>query len=56
MLFEVTKDGRGMMSTASVKCIPSRMQLQEMQRAGFKFRLNGKAATIPEIIKVIADK
>ncbi len=56
MLFEVIKDGRGQMSTSSVKCVPSRAQLLEMQRAGFKFRLNGKAATIPEIIKVITDK
>jgi hypothetical protein len=56
MLFQVLKDGRGQMSTTSVKCIPSKAQLQEMQRAGFKFKLDGKAATISDIIKVIADK
>jgi hypothetical protein len=55
MLFQVLKNGRGLMVTSSIKCIPSRAQLQEMQRAGYTFKLNGKAATIPQIFKVIAD-
>lgn len=54
MLFQVLRDGRGLMSTSSIKCIPKRAQLLEMQRAGYKFKLNGKAATVSEIIKVIA--
>lgn len=56
MLFKVMKDGRGLMATSSIKCIPSRALLQQMQRAGYTFRLDGKAATIPQIFKVIADK
>lgn len=56
MLFQVFKNGRGLMSTTSVKCIPSKAQLQDMQRAGYKFKLDGKAATISDILKVNADK
>lgn len=55
MLFQILKDGRGMMSTTSAKCVPSRALLLEMQRAGFSFRLDGKAATVQKVIKVITD-
>lgn len=55
MLFEVSRGGQGLMHTESVKCIPDRAQLLDMQREGYKFRLDGKAVNAAQICAVIAE-
>lgn len=53
MKFQVCRDNIGMMSTEHINCIPSRTELIEMQRAGYKFRIDGKAATVPQICGIV---
>ncbi len=55
MLFSVLRGELGLMHTESVKCIPDRAQLLDMQREGYKFKLDGKAASVAQICAVIAE-
>lgn len=51
MKFEVYKGSITYMSTEYPSCIPYN-NLRSMQGSGYKFRLNGKAATVSEILKI----
>ena len=52
MLFEIfAKGGEGRMETTSVSCIPFD-QLDSMSKAGFKFKLDKKRASVTEIKKL----
>ncbi len=52
MKFEVLKDGHGKMQTSSPSCIYDRAVLLSMQNAGYKFKLDGKSASVAQICKV----
>lgn len=55
MYFEVLKDGNGKMYTEHISCIPKKDELTAMQKAGYKFKLNGKAANVSQILQFVAD-
>jgi len=50
-LFKVIKDKTSYMITDSPECIYDKEILKNMQDAGYKFQLNGKPATISELVK-----
>lgn len=44
MKFEVINpDGETVFNTESKKCIPTKSQIESMAKAGYKFKLDGKA-------------
>ena len=51
MIFTAQKDGHGM-QTSSLSCIYDRAVLLSMQKAGYKFKIDGKTATIKEICEL----
>ena len=53
MRFQVLKDGQAKMHTEYLSCIPKKDELTAMQKAGYKFKLDGKAANVSQIIKFV---
>lgn len=51
MIFTAQKDGHGM-QTSSPSCIYDRAVLLSMQKAGYKFKIDGKAATVKEVCEL----
>lgn len=51
MLFTVLKDKESRMSTNSVSCIYDENTLNLLHKAGFKFKLNGKSATVAKVVE-----
>ena len=50
MKFEVVNDkNKAVMSTESLSCIPNKDALNSMSKAGYKFKLDGKAMTIKKL-------
>ncbi len=49
MEFQVMLNGVGKMSTASWECVPDNALLTTMKKAGYSFKLDGKAIAIPKI-------
>lgn len=52
-LFEVLRNKEGIMATNSVVCIYDKSVLDDMSKNGYKFKLNGKAATVAQIIQYV---
>ena len=52
-MFEVCRDGVALMSTPSVDAIYDKEILFSMKRAGYSFRLNGKAASLDTVLKFV---
>lgn len=55
MRFEVLKDGQGKMFTEHICCIPPKDHLTSMQKAGYKFKLDGKPASVSQILKIVEE-
>ena len=56
MKFQVINDkGVPVMGTEYVSCIPDEQQLSSMAKAGYKFKIDGKAMSIKKIKQVIQD-
>lgn len=51
MIFTAQKDGHGM-QTSSPSCIYDRAVLLSMQKAGYKFKIDGKAATVAQVCQL----
>lgn len=51
MLFTVIRDKVKYMSTNYVECIYDKDTLKHMADAGYKFKLNGKSATVYDIVR-----
>lgn len=50
MKFEVINDkNKTVMSTTSLSCIPNKNELNSMSKAGYKFKIDGKAITIKKL-------
>ena len=50
MKFEVINDkNKTVMSTTSLSCIPNENELNSMSKAGYKFKIDGKAITIKKL-------
>lgn len=50
MEFEVINDkNKTVMSTTSLSCIPNKNELNSMSKAGYKFKIDGKAITIKKL-------
>ena len=50
MRFEVINDkNKIVMQTSHMSCIPDKNTLNSMQKAGYKFKLNGKTITIKKL-------
>ena len=45
--------GLGVMQTSSIKCFPSRTELNQMSAGGFKFTLDGKRVGVRELIRIL---
>lgn len=56
MLFVVSRDGVDLMSTESVKCIPDKEMLVNMQKNGYKFKLDNKNITVQKIVAFVAEQ
>ena len=54
-LFEVIRDGIGLMKTDHLSCIYSESVLKSMAKAGHKFKLNGKTASAATVIQYVKD-
>ena len=53
MLFQVINDkGITTMSTEYESCIPDDSQLSSMSKAGYKFRIDGKTASVKRVKEV----
>lgn len=53
MKFQVINDkGIGVMETHFASCIPDGAQLASMSKAGYKFKIDGKAVSIKKIKEV----
>ncbi len=52
-IFEVCRDGVALMSTSSVAAIYDKETLSSMKRAGYTFKVNGKAASLDTVLKFI---
>lgn len=55
MKFEVLRDGKGKMFTEHISCIPKKDELTAMQKAGYKFKLDGRAATASQILNFVEE-
>ena len=53
MLFQVLQNRVPVMSTDYVECIYDKGTLKQMAVAGYKFRLNGKSATVSDIVAYV---
>lgn len=54
MLFQAINDkGVSVFRTEYVSCIPVESQLTSMQKAGYKFRIDGKAVSIKKIKEIL---
>lgn len=51
MLFEVFRDRQKLMSTNDASAIYDKSTLNAMKDAGYKFKLNGRAATAEAVAK-----
>ena len=51
MIFTAQKDGHGM-QTSSPACIYDRAVLLSMQKAGYKFKIDGKSATVAQVCQM----
>lgn len=51
MIFTAQKDGHGM-QTSSPSCIYDRAVLLSMQKAGYKFKVDGKAVTVAQVCQI----
>lgn len=49
MLFQVYKDNKLRLSTEQPSCVYDDEALKNLQNSGFKFKLNGKKATLKEV-------
>lgn len=50
MKFEVVNDkNKTVMSTMSPSCVPDKEELNSISKAGYKFKLDGKAITIKKL-------
>ena len=54
-LFEVLRDKEGLMCTYEINCIYDKTTLDNMSKAGHKFKLNGKSATAAQIMQYIKE-
>lgn len=53
MLFQVVNDkGVPVMRTERASCIPDDSQLSSMSKVGYKFKIDGKAASIKKVKEV----
>ena len=54
MYFEtINRDGRAMMSTTFISCLPDIKGIESMSKAGYKFRINGKMVSKRKLIEFI---
>lgn len=51
MTFEVYRDNFCVMQTEQPRCIYDDSTLRDMSRSGYKFKLDGKTATIQKVIE-----
>ena len=54
-LFQVCKGGMSYMGTYQFSCIYDKDTLASMSAAGYKFKLNGKAATAAQVVQFVND-
>lgn len=54
-LFTVYQNKIPMMSTDHVECIYDKATLKRMAEAGFKFKLNGRVASIYDVINYVKE-
>ena len=47
--------GLGVMQTDSIRCFPSRSELNQMSAAGYRFTLDGKRTGVRELTKLLDD-
>lgn len=53
MKFQVINDkGVGVMATHYTSCMPDDVQLASMSKAGYKFKIDGKVASIKKVKEV----
>lgn len=53
MKFEVISDrGRTVMSCTTASCIPDDDQLTSMSKAGYKFKIDGKAVSVKKLKEI----
>lgn len=45
----INSDGNPVMQTASWQCVPSDDMLKSMRQMGYKFKIDGKSATLKSI-------
>jgi len=56
MKFEVFNDkGIAVMGTDYISCIPDDEQLSSMSKTGYKFKINGKAASLKKVKEFKSD-
>lgn len=54
--FEVINDkGTAVMSTEYISCIPNDSQLTAMSKAGYKFKIDGKAVSVKKIKEFVSN-
>ena len=53
MRFEIYRDGVGLMGTSSIEAIPNKSQLLDMQRSGYKFKINGKVSNVSQVCEFV---
>ena len=53
MKFEVVNDkNKTVMTTNYIGCIPTDKELSSMYKAGYKFKLNGKAVSLKKVLEI----
>ena len=55
MLFRIFRNGKGIMATDYVSCIPDEDTLNIMQKSGYKFKLNETFVSISAVIKFVKE-
>lgn len=49
----INPNGRTVMSTEYICCIPDEYELKSMSKAGYKFQIDGKNATLKKIKELV---
>lgn len=52
----VNREGRAVMSTEYIECIPDEEQLKSMAKVGYKFKIDEKTVSVKKIKELIQEK
>lgn len=55
MEFEIIKDSTTIFRTPDISCIPDKNQLDKMAKAGYKFKIDGKAVTKKKLEDILSE-